>query len=182
MDPLETILYVLSRYLHIVCTALLVGGTLFHEMVVPAAIDDLKTESQLAVFAKARWKFRWIVWISGVILIVSGAVSTTRHWQAYSQEVVIPTRTSTTMAADAPQAVTRAPALRAGWWWAAHASSGMMAVLLSFALVGARRPPEHPIRWMRMILMVLMVVIFLGTATGHVRLTNADRSSIVVMP
>ena len=30
----------ISRYLHIACTTVLVGGTLFYEMVVPAAIDE----------------------------------------------------------------------------------------------------------------------------------------------
>ena len=41
---------------------LLVGGFLFYEMVVPMAIADLKEEAQIAVFARARWVFRWIIW------------------------------------------------------------------------------------------------------------------------
>jgi len=77
VDDLWTnIILLLSRYLHIVCVTLLVGGTLFYEMVVPVAIGDLKTEQQLSVFARARWVFRWIVWLSAGILLISGTVTT----------------------------------------------------------------------------------------------------------
>lgn len=182
MEPLDNILAVLSRYLHVVCTALLVGGTLFHEMVVPAAIDDLKAESQLAVFGKARWTFRWIVWLSGIVLLISGAANTVRHWDAYVNEAVVPTRTSTTQPMVPPEAVRTSPALRAGWWWAAHAATGLMSVILSFVLVGSRRAPDHPIRWMRAILIVLLIVIFLGTATSHVRQSNAERAARTLVP
>src|SRR5688572_31092031 len=75
----------ISRYLHIACTTVLVGGTLFYEMVVPAAIDELKTEQQLDVFGRARWVFRRLVWVSAVLLVLSGIVSSRKHWHEYSR-------------------------------------------------------------------------------------------------
>src|ERR1700761_2694771 len=65
----------MARYLHIVCATLLVGGTLFYEMVVPVAIADLRPEMQLAIFGRARWVFRQIVWWSAALIIISGIVS-----------------------------------------------------------------------------------------------------------
>ncbi len=51
-DFWSNLLYLISRYVHIVCTTLLVGGTLFYEMVVPVAIGELKSEQQLLVFGR----------------------------------------------------------------------------------------------------------------------------------
>src|SRR5580658_1829555 len=86
MTTLAFTLHFLARYLHIVCVTALVGGTLFYEMVVPVAIDDLRPEAQLLVFARARWVFKWIVWLSAAIIIVTGIVSTWSHWSQYSNE------------------------------------------------------------------------------------------------
>src|SRR5437667_3611284 len=71
--------FLLSRYIHVVATTLLVGGTLFYEMVVPVAIGELKTEQQLAVFARMRWVFRWVVYSSAIALILTGSVSVYRN-------------------------------------------------------------------------------------------------------
>src|SRR5437773_3878361 len=71
--------FLLSRYIHVVATTVLVGGTLFYEMVVPPAIDELKTEQQLVVFARMRWVFRWVVYSSAIALVLTGAVSIYRH-------------------------------------------------------------------------------------------------------
>jgi uncharacterized membrane protein len=160
-----------SRYLHIACTTVLVGGTLFYEMVVPAAIDELKTEQQLDVFGRARWVFKRLVWISAILLIVSGAISTRKHWSTYKAEP------PTSMAAAAtPTHEDDSPGVlrRPGWWWAAHASTGTLAVLIAVYLTTVTRPPDHPIGWMRLNLVILLIVIFLASATRHVRLFNAD--------
>ena len=46
--------FLITRYLHIVCTAFLVGGTLFYEMVVPVAVGDMTEGQQLAVMGRSR--------------------------------------------------------------------------------------------------------------------------------
>jgi uncharacterized membrane protein len=166
----------ISRYLHIACTTVLVGGTLFYEMVVPAAIDELKTEQQLDVFGRARWVFRRLVWTSAIILVISGAISTRKHWTTYKAEV--PPLAGAPIAADESVSVLRRP----GWWWAAHVSTGGLAVLIAVYLTTVTRPPDHPIGWMRLNLVILLIVIFLASATRHVRLFNADtaRGRVVI--
>lgn len=135
-----------------VCTTLLVGGTLFYEMVVPVAIGELRTESQLAVFGRARWVFRWIVWLCALVILATGVVITYQYWYPYT----------------ALGANDIAP-MRPGWWWAAHTAAGTLAILVSVMLTVGARPPERPLTWMRFNLMLLLVVMFLASATRHVR-------------
>lgn len=165
----------ISRYLHIACTTILVGGTLFYEMVVPAAIDELKTEQQLDVFGRARWVFKRLVWISAILLVVSGAISTRKHWATYKAE---PAPAVHVPIGEQLPDVLRRP----GWWWAAHASTGTLAVLIAVYLTTVTRPPDHPIGWMRLNLVILLLVIFLASATRHVRLFNFDtaRGRVVI--
>jgi hypothetical protein len=166
----QNLIDLIARYLHIVCTTLLVGGTLFYEMVVPVAIDELKQEQQLAVFARARWVFRRIVWISAFLLIFSGIISTTKHWGAYNQaELAAQPAAGATTQPDTDRLNPTSIAWKPGWWWAAHASTGAIAVLIALFLTSFKRPPSHPIGWMRLNLVILLIVIFLASATRHVR-------------
>lgn len=150
-DPLS-LAYLVARYLHVVCTTLLVGGTLFYEMVVPVAIGELRAETQMAVFGRARWVFRWIVWMCALLLLVSGVVVTLQYWTPYAQLAI----------SDPLQN-------RPGVWWAAHFASGFFATSISLMLTVGARPPDRPLTWMRFNLIVLMTVMFLGSATRHVR-------------
>lgn len=183
-------IYLLARYLHVVCTTLLVGGTLFYEMVVPIAIADLKPEQQLAIFARARWVFRRIVWTAATMVLVTGGISAVRHWEAYTRPEVVAQRylqrpVATTQPAYGP--VTQptfgppvlepsSPATHPGWWWLAHSGAGVLAILIAFLLTTGRTPPSNPVRWMRINLVVLMVVIFLASATRHVRIAVTEPS------
>src|SRR3954451_6609794 len=79
-ETIVNLFFLFSRYVHIVATTLIVGGTLFFEMVVPLAIGDLKTEVQLALFGRMRWIFRWVVYSSAIALVVTGSVSMYRNY------------------------------------------------------------------------------------------------------
>jgi hypothetical protein len=152
---LHTLVYLFARYLHIVCATVLVGGTLFYEMVVPPAIDDLKQEQQLLIFARARLFFKWLVWVSAAVILVSGIVSSYGHWGDYSREFA-------------------SPLARPGWWWAAHGSCGVLALLIAVSLTIGKAPPTQPIRWMRLNLVILLLVMFLATVTRQTRLESSS--------
>ena len=174
MDDLWTnIILLLSRYLHIVCVTLLVGGTLFYEMVVPVAIGDLKTEQQLSVFARARWVFRWIVWLSAGILLISGTVTTWKHWNEYTGQAYI------TSSINPPTTANAMPVQqsRTGLWWAAHVAAGGVTILVALFLTFGTRPPDRPVQWMRFNLVLLLIVMFLGSVARHVRLTENERAA-----
>lgn len=169
-DALTHLIDVIARYLHIVCTTVLVGGTLFYEMVVPEAVEELKHHQQLDVVGRARWVFKRLVWGAAIFIIISGVVSTRKHWKSYSRaEHVQPS-----YANDDSINLNRRP----GWWWAAHASTGVLAVVIALFLVNTRQPPSHPIGWMRLNLVILLIVIFLATVTREVR-SLADTERIV---
>jgi hypothetical protein len=166
VDLLVNIIFLVSRYLHIVCSTLIVGGTLFFEMVVPIAIADLKPEQQLAIFARARWVFRQIVWSSAAVLLISGGITTARQWKFYShaEGPVIGVTAEGVM-----QTANPSPMQRSDWWWIAHVSTGCMAVFIALSLTIGSSPPTYPVQWMRLNLIILMIVIFLGSTTRHVR-------------
>ena len=165
-EELVSLGFLLARYLHIIAAALLLGGTLFYELIVPVAIDDLKDEQKLWVFARARWAFRWLVWCTAVTLLLSGAVATYRNWYGYS---------GVEAAINNPDYAEQLARERlhiegAGYWWLAHATGSLLGLGMALSLVKGRTPPRCPLVWMRINLLVLMLVIFLASTTRHVRL------------
>jgi hypothetical protein len=172
------LLNLLARYLHIVCTTLLLGGTFFYEMVVPVAISDLKEEQKLLVFARARWVFKWIVWISATFLLATGVVNSFVHWQQYKTQLTAQHETlAQTPGNTTLPPTTDAPATQAMWWWLAHVSTGVLAILIALSLTIGPVPPARPIRWMRLNLIILLLVIFLATVTRQARLQAEDRQT-----
>ena len=167
-ETLLDALFILNRYLHIVCTTVIVGGTLFFELIVPVATDDLKQEQQLSVFGRARWGFRTVVWACAILLVVSGIVSSLQRWQDYRDPELASVAAGNTT--DPPRSVV-SDIRRPGWWWAAHVSTGMIALLVAVTLMTVRRPPTYPLGWMRLSLTILLVVIFFGTTARHMRLS-----------
>ncbi len=183
----HTLVFLFSRYLHIVCATILVGGTLFYEMVVPAAISDLTPEQQLFVFARARWFSKWIVWLCSATILISGGISSYSHWDDYNRDQVFQAHTTRGdhSQGDYSQAgpmMQLAPLARPGWWWAAHASSGIISVIIALGLTIGKVPPSQPIRWMRLNLVILMVVMFFATVARQTRLESGSPPSQSVEP
>ncbi|MGD0463935.1 MAG: hypothetical protein ABSB74_15735 [Tepidisphaeraceae bacterium] len=176
------LIFLFSRYLHIVCATVLVGGTLFYEMVVPAAIDDLTPEQQLSVFARARWFSKWIIWLCSATILISGGVSSYAHWDDYSRDQLYQAHQSTQSPRQSGPVMELAPLARPGWWWAAHASSGIIAVIIALSLTIGKVPPSQPIRWMRLNLVILLVVMFFATATRQTRIEAASPPTQAVEP
>ncbi|HYO10926.1 MAG TPA: hypothetical protein VER17_18320 [Tepidisphaeraceae bacterium] len=170
-ETLIDVLYILNRYVHIICTTVIVGGTLFFELIVPVATGDLKREQQLSVFGRARWSFKAVVITCAVLLVISGVVSTMRLWRNYTggdRVMHVP------VDAPGPLKAFAAEARRPGWWWVAHSSTGVLALIVAVSLMTVRRPPDSPLYWMRLSLTILMVVIFLAVAARHMRLSHLE--------
>jgi len=151
-EALYHVLFVTCRWLHIVCTTLIVGGTLFFEFVVPVAIEDLKREQQMAVFGKARWMFRRVVWVCAFLLLLSGVVSLVRSWETYH----------------------RAEYQSSLPWVFSHVGVGILGLGISILLNARRRPPTHAVGWLRVNLALLLLAIFAATISRHIRLTVRD--------
>lgn len=146
MELLDNILFPLTRWTHIVCATLILGGTLFFELVLPIATEDLRNEQRFYAFARARLVFRWVVWISVLGLLLSGAATAYRFWSSYHSEAGFTT---------------------ASRWVLGHVLVALVAMTIAMLLTIGKRPPEDPVRWMRLNMIILLVVIFLGSATRY---------------
>src|SRR5512133_3107637 len=119
-DVWLNVLHLVCRYLHLIGGMLLVGGILFYEMVVPIAIADLKAEAQIAIFARARWVFRWLVWTSCTVMVLTGAFMTFWKLNTYIESEFLPQMPALR------HGMGNFPwPLRTGWWWSAHVLSAI---------------------------------------------------------
>lgn len=148
----QTIVFPLNRWMHVVCTALLVGGTLFYEFVLPKAIEDLREEAQLAVLGRVRWAFRRVVWLSAIILAVTGGIATWRLWPLY-----------------------RAAAFRVvPPWVLAHVGLGLLAMVVALLVMNRSRAPRHPLTWLRVNFVVMLIALFVAAVARHLRVSIQD--------
>jgi uncharacterized membrane protein len=148
-DWVQSIVMPLNRWLHIIATATLIGGALFYEFVIPKAIEELKDETQLAVLGRVRWVFRRLVIFSTIVICISGLVETWHTWPSY----------------HGPNYDAARP------WWAVHVGVGVIAMAIMIRVTLGDRVPRHPIAWLRVAFVVMLVAAFLASLTRHVRLT-----------
>ena len=140
-------LFPVVRWLHIVCTSLLVGGTLFYEFVIPRAISDLKEETQLAVLGRVRWFFRKVVLFSAITLVVTGSLSVYHQWPMYNG----------TFHAVMP-------------WLYMHLGLGLLSLIVAVVAMIRTRAPRQPLVWLRINFVILLIVIFIVAVGRHLRL------------
>jgi uncharacterized membrane protein len=150
-DWLQEAIFPINRWLHIVCTTLLVGGTLFYEFVIPKAIEDLKEEAQLAVLGRVRWFFRQVVIFSALILALSGSLSLYHQWAMFHgmfHEVQL--------------------------WIYLHILIGLLALVVGIAAMARQRASRQPLIWLRINFIILLVVIFVADVGRHMRMSIRD--------
>jgi hypothetical protein len=168
-ENLLSLFYLLSRYVHIVAACVVVGGTLFYELVVPIAIGELKNETQLALIGRMRWVFRWVVYTAAAALILTGIISAHRNWYVFSGDYVqFLSRMSggTRTVEDLEQvSVLNRPM----WLFAAHLIAGVLSLVIAVALVSGGRPPNRPIQWMKLNVLLLLLAIFFASASRNAR-------------
>ena len=163
-DAITNLFFLISRYVHIIATTMIVGGTLFFEMVVPLAIGELKSEVQLALFGRMRWLFRWVVYTCTVALLITGSVSIYRNRSVLDGEFI--RMLDQMVGPKTVQAMQDESILnRPRPWFIAHLAAGFLSIGISLSLVMGGRPPEKPLQWMRLNLLILMLAIFLASAS-----------------
>ena len=151
-DWVQEVVFPVNRWLHVVATTLLVGGTLFYEFVLPRAIEDLREEVQLSVLGRVRWVFRRVVVLSVGLLAVTGAVETWR---------LLPTYRSAAFRVVPP------------WAWA-HGGLGLLAMAVALRVMNRTRAPRHPLTWMRVNFVVMLIALFLAAVARHLRVAIGD--------
>ena len=147
-------LFTLNRWVHVVAGMMLVGGVLFFNVVLPLATSDLRDEQQLAVFGRARWIFRRVVWWSIGLLAISGACSTLRVMGIYRQE----------------RAGVQSTWLTSIPWAVGHAIAAVLAFVLVLLVTRTTRLVNRPRHWLGVTLITLLVGIFLASAARQIEL------------
>jgi hypothetical protein len=173
MENLTDLAYFFSRYFHIIATALIGGGTLFYLWVVPFAIGELKEESQKVVFARARLVFRWIVFISALLLLISGAFMTARSIPVYKGLQVPAFRELARIIHPAapPTADLDHPTIfeKPFLWFVAHIAGAFLCLIIAVALVRGGTPPNAPVFWMRLNFVLLLITILIAVIGRNAR-------------
>ena len=146
-DWASSIVFPLNRWLHIVATSLLVGGTLFYEFVLPRAVEDLREEVQLSVLGRVRWVFYRVVVLSTVVLLVTGSIASWRLLPIYRSAAfrVVPP-----------------------WVWA-HVGLGVLAMAIALRVVHRSRAPRHPLTWLRVNFVLMLIGLFVAAVARHLR-------------
>jgi len=155
-DWLYNSVFPITRWLHLVFTGVLVGGVLFYEFVIPQALDELKDEHQMSVFGRVRWYFSKVVYVSALIILLTGAVSAWMKWETYQESHAV----------DSP-----------GFWFVLHAGIGLASLAIALRLTLTPRMP--PLSWMRANFVLLLVVIFLASVARHVQIAPGIGNSTV---
>ena len=148
---LHTVVMPVLRWLHIVATALLVGGTLFYEFVIPKAIEDLKEETQLSVLGRVRWVFRRVVLVCVILLVFSGLFTLWQMWPTYHGPMELVGKVS-------------------GW----HVGVGAVVCISAIRITIGNRVPRHPIAWLRVNFVIMLIVVYLASMARHLRLSFED--------
>jgi uncharacterized membrane protein len=148
------VLFPINRWVHLVGSTLLVGGVLFFEFVVPLATADLKDEQRLAVFGRARWVFRKVAWFSVVALLLSGAASWWSMWQVYAGDEQ---RVGSFFLGPKP-------------WVIGHAVASIIGCVILLKVTRTRKLIGHPVEWLRVVLVVFLVSMFVASVARQVRL------------
>jgi hypothetical protein len=170
---LTNLAYVLERFVHVAAMALLLGGTVFYVWVVPWAIAELKEESKLIVFARARITFRWIVFSAALVLLISGAIMTAHSMWIYRGEQIPLLRQMArisnpaaphTASLDHPSLLEK-PTL----WFSLHVGAAVISLLIATALVRGGRPPHSPLSWMRLNFVLLMLAVLFAVLARESR-------------
>jgi uncharacterized membrane protein len=158
-ERIQEALFPLSRWLHIVCTCLLVGGTLFYEFIIPKAIEDLKEETQLAVLGRVRWFFGQVVILSALILVVTGSIAIFQQWRLYSGifHEVQP-------------------------WILLHIGLGLFALIVGVVAMARTRAPRTPLTWLRVNFVILLIVIFVAAVSRHMRMMVRNNAEQLHLP
>jgi len=79
-----TILAILSRWIHIVCACLAIGGIFFARFVLPGGLSLLDKEAHKLVHLKVRRTFKMVIHSAILLFVITGIYNTYLAWDKYT--------------------------------------------------------------------------------------------------
>jgi uncharacterized membrane protein len=145
---MDTLVPILSRYLHIVPAMLVVGGLVIMRLVLPAALErsDLSSEARDAVFRRCRKAFKIIIHTSILLLLLTGTYNSIRLF---------------------PQYKTNPAVLHA--LWGSHILLGLVVFGVSIYLLKGDAPPASHRSLSALTLLLLLLLVLLASSLKQLR-------------
>jgi uncharacterized membrane protein len=81
---MESILPIVSRWIHVISACVVIGGLFFMRIVLPIGLQSLEPENQKALFLKLRSIFKRIVHTAILLFLISGTYNAYLIWPQYS--------------------------------------------------------------------------------------------------
>ena len=117
-----------------------------------------------------RWIFRWVVYTSAIALIVTGSLSILRpnNYSVLNGKFI--TFLSQTSSDQNIQHLQDESIFnRPRFWFIAHIVTGVLSLGIAVSLVRGGKPPERPVQWMRLNLFLLLIAMFVASASRGAR-------------
>jgi uncharacterized membrane protein len=133
------VLIVLSRWLHVISAALIIGGLFFIRLILPLGLAQADPASREAVFLRCRRAYKMTVHPCILFLLLTGAFNTWRAWPDYKLNTKL-----------------------MHGLWGPHLLLGLVAIVISLIALAPKQPP----RWHKTAAAANLVILFLAVAVA----------------
>jgi uncharacterized membrane protein len=130
-----------SRWIHVTCACLLVGGMFFFRFVLPRGLRTLDEEQAKGVMLAVRRGFKMVVHTAILLLLLSGIYNSWLSWDKYNLD----------------KAVLHA-------LWGTHILFATLAITLSFVALAGREPGKS--RWKLLALNFVILLLAVAAASS----------------
>lgn len=131
------VLIVLSRWLHVISAALVIGGLFFIRVILPLGLAQADPASREAVFLRCRRAYKMTVHPCILFLLLTGAFNTWRAWPDYKLNTKL-----------------------MHGLWGPHLFLGLTAIVISLVALAPKQPPK----WHKTAAAANLVILFLAVA------------------
>jgi uncharacterized membrane protein len=133
------VLIVLSRWLHVISAALVIGGLFFIRVILPLGLAQADPASREAVFLRCRRAYKMTVHPCILFLLLTGAFNTWSAWPDYKLNTKL-----------------------MHGLWGPHLLLGLTAIVISLIALAPKQPPK----WHKTAAAVNLVILFLAVAVA----------------
>jgi uncharacterized membrane protein len=135
------ILTILSRWIHVICACLALGGTVFIRLILPTGLKLLEEDSRQMVFLAVRRTFKIVIHAAITFFLITGVINTIFAWDKYQLDP---------------------PLLQSLWGF--HILGALVVFTLSlYMLAGAKPPQSH--RKLAVINVVMLLLTILAASS-----------------
>jgi len=145
-EPMNPVLIVILRWLHIIPAAIAIGGLIFMRFVLPAALRPLPDDQAREVFLRARRIFKIMLHASILFLIITGVMNSIRYYDFYK--------------ATKPLGIAL---------WHTHMFLAVIVFVISFWSLAGKEPPKSQKAAATVNVILLLALVAVSSSLSYVR-------------